>query len=124
MYQSLLAIVLMAGLSGCHHFTHAQTNSVPALVQASAANTQQLEQALARLLNASQIKIDASAFTQSSQLTIARAPHYDDNALLVMGRRYEPPHNVRLYLENNQCIIKLVGSEKRQVVTQVTCRAE
>ena len=121
----IFSATFIVGLSGCSAFAESETKAVPALlISADANNTSQLEQAIASLLNTDNVKISPSAFVQSSLLAIERAPHKDATGQLIMGRNYEMPQMVQLYIQGDKCSIKLANAEQSRQLPKLKCKAE
>lgn len=128
MLRLVLAYIITSAtiaVSGCGAFADNDTKAVPAvLVSSNANNTRQLEQAIARLLKADKIHISQTAFTQTSLLTIERAPHKDPSGQLMMGRNVEIPQMVQLFIQADTCSIKLQKSDKARALPELECQAE
>lgn len=125
MFKLIFSATFIVGLSGCSAFAESETKAIPAvLLSADANNTSLLEQAIAGLLNTDNVKISPSAFVHSSLLSIERAPHKDATGQLIMGRNYEMPQMVQLYVQGDSCFIKLVDGESSRQLPKLKCKAE
>ena len=125
MFKLIFSAIFIVGLSGCSAFAESETKAVPAVLMSADANsTSQLEQAIASLLNTDNVKISPSAFVQSSLLAIERAPHKDATGQLIMGRTYEMPQMVQLYIQDDKCSIKLANAEQSRQLPKLKCKAE
>ena len=127
MFKLIFSAIIIVGLSGCSAFAEGEgeTKAVPAvLLSADTNSTSQLEQAIASLLNTDNVKISPSAFVQSSLLAIERAPHKDATGQLIMGRTYEMPQMVQLYIQGDICSIKLADADETKPLPKLKCKAE
>ena len=125
MFKLIFSAIIIVGLSGCSAFAEGETKAVPAvLLSVDANSTSQLEQAIASLLNTDNVKISPSAFVQSSLLAIERAAHKDATGQLFMGRNYEMPQMVQLYIQGDMCSVKLADTEKTKQLPKLKCTAE
>ena len=121
----LLASILL--LAGCS--LQAQdlriNEASPALLSDSSLESQaELQQAIASLLKAEEVLIANDAFMQSSRLSLSRAPHTDPNGQLIMGRNFEMPDMVQLFIQGDQCFIYHEESDQYRPLPLSKCIAE
>lgn len=98
---------------------------VPALVtEPSAESIYELEIAIASLLKMQQVTIADNAFTQNSRLSLERAPHTDPNGQLLMGRSFELPEIVQLWISGDECFVTDTNNHRSAPLTHTQCQAE
>ena len=103
----------------------ALTTPVPALVvEPSAESINELEIAIANLLNITRVTIADDAFTRNSRLSLEREPHTDPNGQLLMGRSFELPEIVQLWISGDQCFITDANKHRSAPLTATRCQAE
>ncbi|MCG9747229.1 hypothetical protein [Shewanella sp. Isolate8] len=90
----------------------------------SAESLAELENAIAKLLKMNKVTLAADAFTQNSRLALERTPHTDPNGQLLMGRSFELPQIVQLWISGDKCFVT-DAEEHRSAPLEVTqCQAE
>ncbi|QYK00408.1 hypothetical protein [Shewanella psychrotolerans] len=98
---------------------------VPALVtEPSAESINELEIAIANLLKMEQVTIADNAFTRNSRLSLERAPHTDPNGQLLMGRSFELPEIVQLWISGDKCFLTDSNNHRSPPLTHTLCQAE
>jgi hypothetical protein len=98
---------------------------VPALV--SEPNTEslaELEMTIASLLKMEQVTIADDAFISSSRLSLERVPHRDPSGQLLMGRNFERPEIVQLWISANECFITDADKHRSAPLIHTQCKAE
>ncbi|PKH98747.1 hypothetical protein CXF78_17210 [Shewanella sp. 11B5] len=66
----------------------------------------ELQAAIASLLNTDHVMIAQSAFTDTSVLSIEPAMHKDTNGRLLMGRSIVMPESVQLLIHGDTCLLE------------------
>tara|TARA_R110002050_G_scaffold24166_1_gene64645 strand:+ start:3347 stop:3733 length:387 start_codon:yes stop_codon:yes gene_type:complete len=126
MQKQFIGILAVLAVSGCG----ATAKEAPLPLQAAILTTAssqthaELQQAIASLLDASNVLIADNAFTQYSQEVIERAQHKDANGLLIMGRSTEIPDAVQLLKQGDNCLLRHVQTGKTVTLSQVRCQVE
>lgn len=102
-----------------------QSAPLPALVsEPSAASIAELETAIAGLLKMDRVTIADDAFTRSSRLSLERAPHTDPNGQLLMGRNFELPQTVQLWISDKTCFIATADNQRSAPLAHTQCEQE
>ncbi|CAM4451117.1 hypothetical protein [Shewanella livingstonensis] len=126
MQKQLLGILVVLAVSGCGA-TAKESVSPPQAATLTNSSDQvhaELQQVIARLLDASNVLIADNAFTQYSQEVIERAQHKDENGLLIMGRNTEIPDAVQLLKQGDRCLLRHVQSGNTANLSQARCKLE
>ncbi|QYJ87226.1 hypothetical protein K0I73_05815 [Shewanella mesophila] len=101
------------------------TTPVPALViEPRAESINELEIAIASLLKMARVTIADDAFTRNSRLSLEREPHTDPNGQLLMGRSFELPEIVQLWISGEQCFITDADKHRSAPLIVTRCQAE
>ncbi|WP_352289180.1 hypothetical protein, partial [Psychrobacter sp. GW64-MNA-CIBAN-0177] len=89
----LIAVVMFStAFMGCGTSTAGNDRAVPALITSpNSASVDELQAAIASLLNTDHVMIAQSAFADTSVLSIEPAMHKDMHGRLLMGRSTEMP---------------------------------
>ncbi|RTR39134.1 hypothetical protein EKG38_09415 [Shewanella canadensis] len=97
----------------------------PALLSDSSTDSKaELQHAIASLLKAEEVLIADDAFMQSSRLSLSRAPHTDPSGQLIMGRNFEMPDVVQLFIQGEQCFVYHEESDQHRPLPLSKCIAE
>ncbi|QDF74670.1 MULTISPECIES: hypothetical protein [Shewanella] len=98
---------------------------VPAIVsEPSAESLTELENAIAKLLQMEKVTLAADAFTQNSRLALERSPHTDPNGQLLMGRNFELPQIVQLWISGDKCFVTDSEKHRSAPLTVTRCYPE
>ncbi|MCL2908779.1 hypothetical protein [Shewanella aquimarina] len=98
---------------------------VPAIVsEPSAESLAELENAIAKLLQMNKVTLAADAFTQNSRLALERTPHTDPNGQLLMGRSFELPQIVQLWISGDKCFVADAEEHRSAPLTVTRCTPE
>ncbi|MCL1048640.1 hypothetical protein L2755_03185 [Shewanella abyssi] len=125
MLKLALGTALTIGLMGCSASAENDTKAVPALLLSpDSYSTRQLAEAMSYLLKANEITISPTAFTQSSLLAVEWKSHKDPSGQLIMGRNYEMPQMVQLFIQGDLCILRLQNSDEERALPKLKCKAE
>ncbi|MGX9463069.1 hypothetical protein ACWXWU_17810 [Shewanella sp. A14] len=122
----LIAVVIFStACVGGGTSTGGAGRAVPALITSpNRASVDELQTAIASLLNTDHVMIAQSAFTDTSVLSIEPAMHKDNHGRLLMGRSTEMPESVQLFIKGDTCLLEHAKSGQRRILKVVTCRAE
>jgi hypothetical protein len=122
----LIAVVMFStAFMGCGTSTAGNDRAVPALITSpNSASVDELQAAIASLLNTDHVMIAQSAFTDTSVLSIEPAMHKDTNGRLLMGRSTKMPESVQLLIQGDTCLLEHAKSGQRKILQITTCRAE
>ncbi|WP_223294720.1 hypothetical protein [Shewanella loihica] len=100
-------------------------NPVPAIVsEPSAESLAELENAIAKLLQMEKVTLAADAFTRNSRLALERNPHRDPNGQLLMGRNFELPKIVQLWISGDECFVADAEEHRSAPLTVTSCSPE
>ena len=126
MQKQFIGILAVLAVSGCGATAKEAPLPLQAamLINPSSQTHAELQQAIASLLDASNVLIADNAFTQYSQEVIERAQHKDANGLLIMGRSTEIPDAVQLLKQGDNCLLRHVQTGKTVTLSQVRCQVE
>ncbi|MCG9754048.1 hypothetical protein L1D40_02260 [Shewanella insulae] len=98
---------------------------VPAIIsEPSAESLTELEAAIAKLLQIDKVTLAADAFTQNSRLVLERHPHRDPNGQLLMGRSFELPQIVQLWISGDECFVADTEEHRSAPLTVTRCTPE
>ncbi|WP_258406877.1 hypothetical protein [Shewanella rhizosphaerae] len=98
---------------------------VPAIVsEPSAESLAELENAIAKLLQMQKVTLAADAFTRNSRVALERNPHKDPNSQLLMGRNFELPQIVQLWISGDECFIADAEEHRSAPLTVTRCSPE
>ncbi|MBD1390909.1 hypothetical protein IC617_15875 [Neiella sp. HB171785] len=116
--------ILLLAIGGCMS-TVADTNEpVAAVVASGDANKQALERAASELLFGRQIRFSATAFTDSSRVSIEKNQTRDGQGLPLNGRELQAEVIVfSLWKQAEQCWLKREDTEKQVLVEGVDCQS-
>ncbi|WP_065204644.1 hypothetical protein [Shewanella woodyi] len=102
-----------------------QPAPLPALVSdPSPESIAELQAAIASLLKIERVTIAGDAFTRSSRLSLERSPHKAPNGQLIMGRNFELPQTVQLWISAEICFVTDADNHRSAPLTHTQCKAE
>ena len=111
---TLLLAACLAAAAGCQS---TEEQGVPAVLAPSAETSQPhpLAGTISYLLNGADVTLADNAFYDSSEVIIEGRQ---------LGRNFEKPHHVKLWLVGDLCVLEHVESGQRVRVFGVSCQAE
>lgn len=117
-------LLLIAGCSLQAQDLRVNEASPALLSNSSTESIAELQVAIASLLKVEEVLIADDAFTQSSRLSLSRAPHTDPNGQLIMGRNFEMPDMIQLLVQGEQCFVYHEESDQHRSLALSKCIPE
>lgn len=119
-----LACLLLA-LGGCSSSAEDELDNqeVSAIIsKPSRQVSEEIQVAIASLLEQNEVVIAANVFTKDSSLTIERVAHQTSSGQLINGRVTEQPLLIELVKKGQQCFVKNVLTGKEVALKYTQCR--
>ncbi|MEH8019657.1 hypothetical protein MN199_00160 [Rheinheimera metallidurans] len=117
-------IALVSGamvILGCQHLS---LQAEPAVLSAVNADVKlQLQQRIIELIGGAPVKLSDTVLTRNNILIIEQAVLRDNAGLPIMGRHHQLSNRFSLWLDADGCWLQHDSSEKRVVLTGVSCTA-
>jgi len=82
-----------------------------------------LQQVVSEALSVEHVMLSPGALTKDNLLIIERARHRTPSGVLINGRETELPDQFRLFLQNSDCVLQHVQTEREWVLPDTKCIA-